>query len=462
MKKRVNIVCGTLALSMLVGGVASYTNVKAASTKASNIITVGKDADTISDAIDMAEDGTTIIVPKGVYKEQIAIDEEHNGITILGEDGAILDGSSIKPTEEDYSMIYIQSANVSIENLDIQGFKLNGPSEDIAPVGITVDEGSSNICISHCKVHDLGCVYTDESDEYNAHGIIVQGMPESPIEDVTIENCSIYNLTLGNSEAVAINGNVDTFTVKNNYVYNCDNIGIDAIGFEQTDEDDTANARELDRARNGVISNNKVDRISSANNITYRNDEGGIDACAGGIYVDGGKDTTVCDNYVSNCDIGIEVATEHLNTTVSGVKVYNNTLVNNNALAGISVGGCSPKENGAAVDCEIKNNTIYNTAGACFQFQFAKDSTNIVTKNIFIAEDDADVYYEACGEYSQGNTVKDNMANDEMPYENNIEFDLVDFEDNFDNNSISVVTSTDLSGYGSDDTLVAIIDEDED
>jgi len=394
-------------------------------------------AKTIEDALEEADEGDTIVIPAGRYKEQISI--ETDGITIVGEDGAVLDGSKITPKSSNDSMIYVCASDVTIENLEISGFQLKKPSGSVAPKGICVDEGSQNITIKGCEIHDMGCEYTKKSDDYNAHGILVDGSIKEPTKNVTITDCEVYGLRLGNSEAVVVNGNVDGFEISNNKVHDCDNIGIDAIGFEKTTKDDR------DRARNGKICNNKVYNISSKDNVTY--DE----ACADGIYIDGGKDIDVFDNYVENCDLGIEIATEHRGVVVEDIRVNNNTVING-GLAGISIGGYDAKKTGAAKNCVITNNTIYNTKGACFLVQYACDSSNKFQKNILIAEDNADAYEEAFKNKSRGNDISDNLTNSEFNGAKEIDIEFISADR--DEGCAKAKTYDDISGYGATKTVL--------
>ena len=366
-------------------------------------IVVGTDADSITDAIDMASEvgGGKIIVPAGCYSEQLFI--ETDNITIEAEAGAILDGTGIKPTDDANAMIYIQASGVSVSKLEIRNFKYEGPSESITTTGIEVADGSSNVTIKDCKIHDIGCIYTTVSEDYNGHGIYASGTIKNPTTAINIEGCELYNLNLGQSESLALNGNVSNFTVNNNYIHNCDNIGIDAIGYEQTKED--SENRELDRAREGVIINNKVEYISCDPdvNITYNS------KCAAGIYVDGGDHVIIFGNTVSYCDIGIEVATEHPGVAVTAIYVHDNILRENNAFAGIAFGGYDPEKTGWATGCAFEDNYIYNTSGTCFIVQYACSGTNAIYHNTFDAQDSAVEYSESFGEKSAGNVVVKNI-----------------------------------------------------
>ena len=444
MKKLMKKIVSVMMASFLLFGGLMTCDIHA---KAANVIRVGRDAKTISAAIDQAKKGDIIEIPKGVYKEMVSVDKA--GITLKGENGAVLDGSSMKPTSSNSTMLYICTSDVTVDNIEITGLKLTKSSGSITPIGIEVDEGSKNITISNCKIHDLGCAYdykNKSQKKYNAHGILISGSVSKGISNVTIKDCELYNLNLGNSEALVLNGNVSGFVVSGNYIHNCDNIGIDAIGYEKS------TSSEKDRARDGKIFGNIVTDISSdpAVNITYDS------KCAGGIYVDGGKEIDIYDNYVRNCDIGIEVASEHKNKVTEKINVYNNTLAENNAWGGISFGGYDPKKTGYAKNCTFINNTVYNTAATCFIIQYACDSSNKIENNLFIATGSAKGYKECYAEKSMGNTVAGNAATKDLPSRNlpnNTAIQVSNVQISDSNRSIVLDTADDLTGKGSDHTF---------
>lgn len=417
--------------------------------------TVGRDATSINEALEKASSGDTIVIPAGKYSEQIVVSKDN--IKLVGEAGAVLDGTDITPTETAYAMIKVEAKDVSISGLEITGFRYDQPTTKIRPMGILVEAGSDGASISKCKIHDMGVKYTETSEYYNAHGIMVHGLPDKPVDNVSITGNELYNLTIGNSEALVVNGNVGNFDISGNYVHNCDNIGIDAIGYEYVDPETGEEVHlENDRAHDGKIHDNTVIAISSAKNMTYFGD-----ACAGGIYVDGGRDIDIYNNYVAESDIGIEVASEHHDTATTGIKVYNNTLVENNNLAGISIGGCDPRENGEAKDCQIYNNSVLNTDNTCITIQNAHDKTNVIEKNIFIAANEAEVYYEELKDNSKGNTIRNNASNQKMRVgEDNKTFKLIGVS--AENNTIRLEANAELEGLGADTTKVIFMAFNED
>ncbi len=362
------------------------------------VITVGKDATSIEEALKKAEKDTVVFLPSGVYKEPVSI--EKDGITLRGEQGTVFDGTGFDMKNEDNSvMIYINGKDITVENIEVKNLLIEGPS-DICPVGIKVAKGSSGITVRNCKVHDLGFIYdrSTDDDNYNAHGIYVSGGVNRETTRILVEGCELYNLHLGSSESLVFNGNVTDFEAKDNYIHDCDNIGIDAIGYEQDEDNDK------DSARNGKIHGNVVKNICSDPSInpTYES------ACADGIYVDGGRDIEIYDNFVINCDIGIEVASEHQGKVTSGINVHDNKLAYNNSWAGICIGGYDPEETGTAKGCTIKNNIVYNTESYCLVIQYACDPSNVIEDNVFIATGDGIAYGDEFEKLSRGNTIRNN------------------------------------------------------
>ena len=407
----------------------------------------------IKDAIKKA-DGTTQTVLElidPVYEEMIEINKSN--IILKSKDSkkpATLKGSEIHNGDKD-TMIKISAPNVTVDSVNITGLWLVEGSKNTCPVGIRIK--ADNATINNCKIYDMGCKYTEDTTKYtgfNGHGIICSNDNYSSdnvsIKNPTVTNCELYGLILGNSEALVMNGNVTGFNISNNKVHNCDNIGIDIIGYEKSED----NYSDYDRARHGKVTNNIVYDISSGTNLTYRKSTSSkISACAGGIYVDGGYDVIIEGNYVENCDIGVELASEHGGQTTDSIKLINNTLVNNNKLGGISIGG-SDEENGNATNLTITNNLVYNDAVGCFRIQKADDENNNISKNIFIAVGDAKTYLKE--EQAGTNNIHDNFitkSSDKYPDSGDKKFKATDVDYNKENGTFNFKhEGYDLTGYG--------------
>jgi hypothetical protein len=218
----------------------------------------------------------------------------------------------------------------------------------------------------------------------NAHGIAVYGTSATAISALVIQGNEVSHLRLGASEAIAINGNVDGFRVLNNKVHDCNNIGIDAIGYEGTNSN-----KSLDRARNGVICGNTVWNIDSSKNPAYSGNftTGGGYRAAAGIYLDGGTKIVIERNEVRASNFGVELASEHATGRTDYVIVRNNVLRHNHG-AGIIMGGYD-EDRGVTENCQILNNTLYQndaltTWSGQIQFQFYVKN-NVFRNNILWA-----------------------------------------------------------------------------
>ena len=124
-----------------------------------------------------------------------------------------------------------------------------------------------------------------------------------------IDGNEVHHLKTGSSESLVVNGNVAGFRVTRNVVHDNNNIGIDLIGGERAAPDPA-----VDRARDGVISENHVYNITSRGNPAY-----GQEANSDGIYVDGGTRLLIERNIMHDVDFGLELASEHANWTTSYV-----------------------------------------------------------------------------------------------------------------------------------------------
>jgi len=269
-----------------------------------NVGSYEKPFKSIKKALSVVEPGNAIYILEGKYSESIDITksgQEGKMITIknFGSDKVIIDGNG----RDSAGVIIWNKSYIRIEGLEITNFRGTN-----TPMGISIEGFGSDVEIVKNKIYNIQT--TD-----NAHGIAVYGTSgTNSYKDILIDGNELYQLKLGQSESIVVNGNVEGFKIINNIVHDNDNIGIDCIGFEGT-------APSNDQARNGIVKNNLVYNISSGNNPTY-----GGDKCADGIYVDGGKNIIIESNRVYNCDLGIEVASEHRDKITNEVYVKNNII----------------------------------------------------------------------------------------------------------------------------------------
>ncbi len=305
---------------------------------------------TLQHAANTVSAGDTVFVRNGTYNETVTLNvsgsQAGGYITFINYPGEspVVDGTGLS-LSEDTGLFRIEDKNyIKIIGFEIRNF--TSSTQFIVPSGIFITGSSNHLEIRGNKIHDIS--HTANPPGRDAHGIAVYGTnPIDSINSVIIDDNELYNLTLGSSEALVLNGNVSNFQVTNNTVHDADNIGIDFIGFERTCPDET-----FDQARNGTVSGNVVYNISSYGNPAYGNEY-----AAGGIYADGGKDITIERNIVHNSDIGVELASENNGKSTSGIILRNNLLYNNN-IAGIAIGGYDTQR-GSTDNCKILNNTLY-------------------------------------------------------------------------------------------------------
>ncbi len=227
--------------------------------------------------------------------------------------------ADMKPLTSTEDTIFISigdnSKEVIIEGLNLQGH--NAADNEIYGI-IIKGKNIRKVLIKNNKIHDF-------SSNSDAHGIAVYGSGKNnrqSIRNIIIEGNKVYSMRTGSSESIVINGNVRRWEIKNNDVYDVNNIAIDAIGGEGTSA--ARNNRSgrilpspVDAARYGFIEDNFVENMSTLGNPAYDNEE----SWAAAIYIDGGHHIKIANNVVENSswayEIGAEncIATRHITMT---------------------------------------------------------------------------------------------------------------------------------------------------
>jgi hypothetical protein len=314
----------------------------------------------------------------GIYDERIII-ENINNITLLGGDKAADPKPTLKAQKE--------RATISIKgtNITIKGFEITNGDKFLAGNGkdqtaISVEPGSKIINILNNNIHTIGQVYGKEGCcikngelitncpcSGQAHAINVRNYTADEVSKVFIIGNTISNLHLGQSEAIAINGNVSDFLVEDNTIHNVDNIAIDIAGnFGDCDKESNCHAQ----ATNGRVIHNDVsyvyaDQKKSANTPTtdrcnrktqYNPGQGNNAHTMGAIYVDGGTNVIIERNKVSCSATGIDFGSEE-GATVDNIIVKNN-VVYNNYFAGLKIGNSGNKT--LVNNSRVFNNTFVN------------------------------------------------------------------------------------------------------
>ncbi|MBK1894988.1 T9SS type A sorting domain-containing protein [Chryseobacterium paridis] len=324
---------------------------------------------TIQKAADKALPNSIVNIKAGTYNENVVINvsgTSGNYITFknYSNDNVIIDGTG---TSGKTLLTVTNKSYLKFENLTIQNKTVNDAQGVL--VQTTGANSSTDLTFKNITIKNINWNADKNkpvNSNNNAQGLIVYGR-NGGITNLTIDGCKVFNNILGYSEALAVNGNVDGFTVKNCVVHDNTNIGIDILGHEGT-----ASNASLDEARNGVVINNEC-----YNNVSKY-------ATSAGIYVDGASNIIVERNKTYQNGWGIEVGAE-LNGVVKLITVKNN-LIYKNIQAGLSIGGYNNATTGQVINSTIRNNTFLqnNTLNdGTGEISMTKASNCVFENNIF-------------------------------------------------------------------------------
>jgi hypothetical protein len=242
----------------------------------------------------------------------------------------------------------VDSRGVEISRLTIKNYTTRGSALTPAGIYVTVQGGAEQGRKSACFVrgdHVCGDIYligdtvssiSNSADEdatskhwcdnanVDAFGIAVESFGSGAadaLQHVVIEDDTVDHTRTGQSETLAVNGDVEDFLVARNLVYDTDNIGIDAIGWESG----------TDQARHGFIGDNTVANVDTWGNYAYGQWSGSV--CrplaenAAGIYDDGASYLWIDDNVVDNSNQGIDLDVETDRRFTDHLLVSFNTVV---------------------------------------------------------------------------------------------------------------------------------------
>lgn len=325
--------------------------------------------------------GDTAHVLPGTYVEKVAItrsgDEKAGAITYQAEGAVIVSGKGV--TGQD--IFHLKD----VSHVTLAGFEIRDNLKAADGSGIRIEGAGSHISIKNCRIHEIR--------GKDAMGITVYGSnAETPISNLLIEDCEIFDCDPAQSEALTLNGNVSGFRILNNIVRDVNNIGICMIGGEAWINKDRTKV-----TRNGLCKGNKVSRIRANYGDGY----------AAGIYVDGGSDIIVEDNEVTGCNLGIEVGAENKGTVTRRVTVKNNRIWKNQK-AGIVLGGYE-KNAGRVEECLFEGNVCYHNdthEDRNGELWIQWSGSNVIKGNIFWAGEEAMLLQSVAG--AKGNTLDDN------------------------------------------------------
>ena len=370
---------------------------------------------TVQYGVDQLSPGDSLYVNSGSYFEQVTFNNSGtpgNPIVLTGPGGnwPTLVGDPFSPSGREGMVTVRDQSHIIIEHMEVVNFRSANVND--TPVGILVEGHVEDLTIRNCTIFGVEQQATTGIGGANAVG--VYGNSTQGISDLRIMGLRIGNIHSFWSEVITLNGNVYDFEVADCYLENCDNIGIDFIGWEGECSacTDTVGAS-VDRARDGWVHGNELFNIDTKDNPAY-----GGDRNAAGIYVDGGADIIIEGNRIYQCNFGIEVASEHYQKASERIIVRNNLLYENHII-GITTGGYDAGTGpggGSARNCFIVNNTLKeNHASTRPQDNFGGEITlanrnieNVYKNNIVVAVSGYDRVDE-WGSLNSGNAFGNNL-----------------------------------------------------
>ena len=388
--------CASLLLAMTAAAADYYVSTAGLDT---NPGTLAQPWRTVQKAAGLVVAGDTVFIRGngGVYTERVNVSGRDGTAlapiifkTYPGDPTAAIETTIAVGESGNIALFSIVNSDyVTLENLEFRNCKTTGTNAQQkakVPIGIYVGGNGAGIAIRNCKVHDIwqSCATANDFGA-NGFGILVYGDSATAIDGLILDANEIHTLRTGASESVVLNGNVTNFRVTGNTVRDCNNIGIDFIGFEGTNTNPA-----LDQARFGVCSGNVVYNVDSKFNPAYGGNfmlgGGNSTRSAPGLYVDGGRDIVLERNHVYLCNFAVSVGSENTGKFVTNVTVRNN-LLHHCHVGGIVTGGSSPT-NGGANNCAFTNNTLYDndtTGTGGGQFSIQENVSNITIQRNLMA-----------------------------------------------------------------------------
>lgn len=214
----------------------------------------------------------------------------------------------------------------------------------------------------------------------------------APVTNMLIEGNRVHGNRTHHSESVVLDGNVNGFVIRDNTIYNNNNIAIDMTGFYGLAVNGSDVSR--DRVRQGKVYRNLVFGSNTNNNDAYWTNNsalpfgGQYDNCCDGIYVDGGSFIEIYNNFIFDCDIGIEAASEHKASGsyfMTDINVHDNVIASSNGWSSLAIGGY--KEGLApTVNSRFENNILF---GGQTAIALSVSEGNIIQNNIVVGGENA-------------------------------------------------------------------------
>ena len=335
---------------------------------------------TIQQAANKLTPGDTVYVMSGIYNEKVTIMRSGSAnkfvsFKVYPGEKVIIDGTGLGITNGlvfGNNASYIRFEGFEVANSAVDGVRWTGSN------------------YSHIQLVNI------YSHEHQESGILFMHT-DVPPTNIVIDGCEIYRTNAsGEQEAITLR-EVVHYEIKNCYIHNI--LGTESYhGFQKE------GICPKTGSRSGLIHDNIIDNARV------------------GIYT-GGRDsnTGIFNNLISNCEVGIGIATES-SPFSSRIDVYNNVIFDCGSGIALDLGFKNQEE-----DIIMVNNTIYG-CGRSFNMYGSTYSACVVRNNIIYGtSDDADSRYGIYG------ILYNDYPSGEITIDHNLFFNSVG---NFNKNNI--------------------------
>lgn len=244
--------------------------------------------------------------------------------------------------------------------------------------GVYIKGNCNQVVFTQNKIYQIGwtnnATALPSSSDY-ANALLVQGSLATSLQHVTISENELFNCITGTGECLTIAGNVDTFSIINNWVHDITNIGIDCSGHWSWSLAPT----NVNFSRNGIVRGNVVHHCVSQV------------ATSAGIYVDGAENMLVENNICHHNGAGFSVGCENSGFVITGIILKNN-LSYLNLVCGLYFGS------GASLskisNCQLINNTFYRNGTSISygaEMVLVNNENSTIKQNIFMPKNDSSI-----------------------------------------------------------------------
>ncbi|AKB32472.1 Cell surface protein [Methanosarcina siciliae HI350] len=254
----------------------------------------GENYSSIQEAIDNAQEGDTILVNPGIYKENVKVDKK---ISILANSSSEAPGKRtyVLGTVSDEDVFYVNSNNVTIDGFFISGVSSGGEEYE---VGIYL-EGVENCSLSNNALimNDVGISLAGAKGNYLVNNLVSLGYQGIALEN-SEENTLLGNLVLTNDKGILLYNSANNTLMNNTADSNMKGLSL------ETSDMNSLMSNTISKNEYGIFS------LMSESNVLFNNS---LYLNGVGLYFNDSSDNTVYMNDFFN----------HINAEDDGTNFWN-------------------------------------------------------------------------------------------------------------------------------------------